>query len=295
VKVAAIVGPTAVGKTKVSLEVAGLLGAEIVSLDSMQIYRGIDIGTDKISSQARAQVTHHLIDIKDPGEPVTVAEFQSLARAHIADIHNRGKMPLLVGGSGLYFRAVVDPLEFPPRSEEVRAELEEEAERIGAPALHQRLAELDPLAASRIEPGNARRTIRALEVIALTGERFSDNDSWETYESLYELRVVGLNRERADLYRRIEERVDAMLAQGLADEAKRLEQHLGPTARQALGYKQILDAPDATPDVWRQEIVRATKRFARRQISWFKMDPRVRWVEASHEDLAAAIVKELTT
>ncbi|MGI8775548.1 MAG: tRNA (adenosine(37)-N6)-dimethylallyltransferase MiaA [Actinomycetota bacterium] len=287
---AAIVGPTAVGKTAVSLEVAEALDAEIVSVDSMQIYRGMDIGTAKPDAAMQQRVPHHLLDIKDPAEPVTVSDYQELARAAIADIFGRGRLPLLVGGSGLYLRAVVDDLEFPPRSAEVRSALEEEAESLGAEALHARLAELDPAAAAKIEPGNARRTVRALEVIELTGRPFSDNDAWERYESRYHLAMVGLRRDRDDLYDRVAARVDEMFEQGFAAEVAALSgRPLGPTARQALGYKQILDNPAAPAGETKAEIVKATKRFVRRQDSWFRSDPRIEWLDATGAGLTGAL------
>lgn len=290
VPVAALVGATAVGKTELSLVLAEKLDAEIVSVDSMQIYRGMDIGTAKPSTSERNRVSHHLLDLKDPSEEVTVAEFRTLARGAIADIHERGRLPLLVGGSGLYFRAVVDALDFPPRSLEVRAALEAEADSIGPEALHGRLETLDPAAAAKIEPGNARRTIRALEAIEITGRPFSENDTWDAYKSVYELRVAGLARERAELYARIEERVDAMLSAGLVAEAKSLE-NPGRTARQALGYRQILEMPEAAEDELRVEIARATKRFARRQESWFRADPRVMWFEVTDEKLEEVLMR----
>ena len=288
IRVCALVGPTAVGKTGAALQVAESLAAEIVSVDSMQVYRGMDIGTDKATPEMRARVPHHLLDLCDPGHDETVAEFQQRARAAIEDIGRRGRVPLLVGGSGLYFRAVVDDLDFPPRSPEVRASLEERVEEMGAEALHARLAEIDPVAASRMEPNNARRIVRALEVIELSGRPFSANTAWERYESRYDLAVAGLERPREELYARIEGRVDRMLERGLVDEVRRLEgPGLGATARQALGYKQILDAGfDASVDELRDEIVRATKRFARRQLSWFRSDPRVAWFDASDPGLA---------
>lgn len=279
-RVAAVVGPTAVGKTELSLEVAERLDAEIVSVDSMQIYVGMDIGTAKVGEAERARVPHHLLDLRTPDHELTVAEFQALARAAIDDIAGRGKMPLLVGGSGLYLRAVIDELSFPPRSPTVRSSLEAEADELGSEALHARLVELDPVAAGRIEPGNARRSIRALEVIEITGRPFSDNDSWERYESIYDIRIAGVTRARTELYRRIEERVHAMGVAGLVEEARALEAKMGRTARQALGYKQILDDPEASPETLRDAIVRATKRFARRQESWFRADPRVVWFDA---------------
>ncbi|HYP22301.1 MAG TPA: tRNA (adenosine(37)-N6)-dimethylallyltransferase MiaA [Actinomycetota bacterium] len=284
-KVAAIVGPTAVGKTEVSLRVAAELGAEIVSVDSMQVYRGMDVGTAKPSRDEMERVRHHLIDLRDADHELTVAEFQELGRAAIEDVTRRGNLPLLVGGSGLYFRALVDDLEFPPRSEEVRRNLETEAEEVGAEALYARLRDADPLAASRIEPGNVRRIVRALEVIEITGARFSDNVTWERYESRYDLAVAGLERERDELHRRIERRVDAMLAGGLLAEAEAIRKSgAGRTARQALGYRQILEGGG------RDEIAQATRRFARRQLSWFKADPRVRWFDASEPGLEDRLV-----
>jgi tRNA dimethylallyltransferase len=287
-KVAALVGPTAVGKTTASILVAEALSAEIVSVDSMQIYRGMDVGTAKATPEMLERVPHHLIDIRDPEQPITVAEFQSLARDAIAEVDGRGRLPLLVGGSGLYFRSVVDDLDFPPRSLERRAALEDEADRIGPEALHARLSEIDPAAAARIEPANARRTIRALEVIAETGRPFSENDSWERFQSRYVLAVAGITLDRAILYARVAARVDAMMAAGLVDETRSLD--LGATARQALGYRQVLEAADAPPDEIRDEIVRATKRFARRQESWFRSDPRVKWFDASEPALVEDLV-----
>ncbi|MDQ3646640.1 MAG: tRNA (adenosine(37)-N6)-dimethylallyltransferase MiaA [Actinomycetota bacterium] len=291
-KVAAIVGCTAVGKSAVAVEVGALLGAEIVSVDSMQIYRGMDIGTDKVPAAFRERVAHHLLDLKDPGEEVTVAEYQSLAREAIADISARGKLPLLVGGSGLYLRAIVDDFEFPARSEEVRRSLEARAETEGATDLHRELRGLDPDAAERIEPGNVRRIVRALEVIELTGRPFSENADWDRYESRYELAIAGLARPRSELDARIGERVAEMVSAGLVEEALRLAPRLGRTARQAAGYRQVLEAhaTDAPDDVMQNWIVRATTRLARRQESWFKKDPRITWFEAG----APAVVEEVS-
>ena len=277
--VAAIVGPTAVGKTELSLQMAEVFDAEIVSLDSMQVYRGMDIGTAKPDASARERVPHHMLDVFEPGHDVTVAEFQGLARDAIGDIAARGKLPLLVGGSGLYFRAVVDELSFPPQAPEVRRRLEDEAEQLGPEALHARLQESDPKAAAKIDPGNARRTIRALEVIEITGRPFSDNVTWESYESVYDLTVIGLTRPRDELDERIARRVDEMLERGLLSEVEELfRRGMSRTARQALGYRQVLEVPRE----WvRDEIVKATRRFARRQESWFRSDPRVEWFDLS--------------
>ena len=292
-RVAAIVGPTAVGKTETSMAVAERLGAEIVSVDSMQIYKDMDIGTAKASTIDRARVPHHLLDLFEPSRDVSVAEFQELARSAIGEIAEGGGLPLLVGGSGLYFRAVVDDLEFPPSEPSVRKSLEDEVEGLGPEALHERLTELDAEAAARMEPTNARRIVRALEVIELTGRRFSENVSWERFQSRYELRVVGITLPREVLYERIARRVDSMLEAGLIEEAHELRaKGMSRTARQALGYRQILEAdPGSSPEQIRDEIVRATKRFARRQESWFKSDPRVAWFAADDPDL----VEKLST
>lgn len=291
-KVAAIVGPTAVGKTDVSVDIARALDAEIVSVDSMQVYRGMDAGTAKPGPDARAAVAHHLIDIAEASHDVTVAEFQDAGRRAIEDIAARGKLPLLVGGSGLYFRALVDDLEFPPRSADVRAALERDVDAGGAEALYARLRALDPDAADRIEPGNVRRIVRALEVIQVTGRPFSENRSWDAYESIYDLAIVGLERPRDVLNARIESRVDAMLEHGLVEEARALDEGgMSRTARQALGYRQVLAAPPGAPrDELRAAIVKATARFARRQMSWWRSDPRVAWRDASSDDLAGTLV-----
>ena len=278
-RVVAIVGPTAVGKTELSLQLAEEVEAEIVSVDSMQVYRGMDIGTAKPDAAMRERVPHHMLDLFDPSHDVTVSEFQALAREAIADITQRRKHPLLVGGSGLYFRAVVDELSFPPREAEIRRRLEDEAEELGAEVLYERLKKSDPKAAAKIEPANARRTIRALEVIEITGRPFSDNVTWESYESIYDLTVVGLTRPRDELHERIARRVDEMLERGLLEECEDLFRHgMSRTARQALGYRQALEVPRE----WvRDEIVKATRRFARRQESWFRSDPRVEWFDLS--------------
>ena len=289
-RVAAIVGPTAVGKSRVAVEVADALGAEIVSVDSMQVYSGMDIGTDKATPEMRWRVPHHLLDHWLPSHNVTVSEFQAEARSAISHIARRGGLPLLVGGSGLYFRAAVDDLDFPPRSAAVRDALEREVDEVGPAALHERLRELDPRAAAKIEPQNARRIVRALEVIEVTGELFSDNDSFDRYESIYDLAVAGLTRPRPQLHERIEARVERMIERGLIEEAQRLAQlDMGRTARQALGYRQVLDSPGADPGAVKEDIVRATKRFARRQESWFRADPRIRWFPADEHDCARSV------
>ena len=291
--VVAVVGATAVGKSAIAFDVAQRLDAEIVSVDSMQLYRGMDIGTDKPPPSERRQVRHHLIDLRPASQEITVADFQIEARAVISDITARGRLPLLVGGSGLYFRAVVEDLRFPPRSQRTRRALEDEASRPGGPdRLFARLQRVDPSAARRIGGANTRRVIRALEVVEVTGGPGADSAPWHSFDSIYDLRVAGLRRERDDLYRRIAARVDRMLEAGLVEEARRLEREgLGATARQALGYRQVLESPEATREELRDAIVRATKRFARRQESWFRADPRVVWFDAGAADLADRLVR----
>jgi tRNA dimethylallyltransferase len=293
--VAAVVGATAVGKSAAALNVAQRLGAEIVSIDSMQVYRGMDIGTDKPPPSARRRVRHHLLDLRPASQEITVAEFQAEARAAITDILARGVIPLLVGGSGLYFRAVVDDLRFPPRSHEVRKALEREASLPGGPGrLFARLERLDPDAARRIAPANVRRLVRALEVLDVTGSPGGDFARWRSFASIYDLRVAGLTRPRHDLYRRISERAERMLEAGLVEEVERLEREgLAATARQALGYRQVLESPDAPRQELRDPIVRATKRFARRQESWFRSDPRVVWFDAGEAQVADRLVRFL--
>lgn len=278
------------------MEVALALGAEIVSIDSAQVYRGMDVGTAKPSKEDRRRVPHHLIDIRDPGESVSVAEFQAHARDSIAGISQQGRTPLLVGGSGLYFRAVVDPFEFPSSDPEIRAHLEAEGEELGAPAMYERLVQVDPKAAARIQPANLRRVVRALEVMEMTGREFSSfRSSFDTYESIYSLVVIGLTRPIEELDRRIDDRVDEMFRTGLLAEVESLSRsglRESLTSVQALGYAQVLRYLDGEISVEEaaEETKRRTRRFARRQLSWFRSDPRVTWFEGDTEAAAAYLV-----
>jgi tRNA dimethylallyltransferase len=279
--VLALVGPTAAGKTELALAVAERLGAEVVSADAMLVYRGMDIGTAKPTPEERARVPHHLVDLVDPDEEFSVARFQPLARAAIAEVLGRGRTPLLVGGSGLYFHAVVDDFVFPPTDQAVRVRLEAEAARVGLPELYRRLAAADPPAAARIQPANLRRTVRALEVMELTGRPFSSfRGAMDTPVSRYRLTLLGLDPGPEPLRARVAERVAAMAEAGLVEEVRRLaERPLSRTARQALGYKELLDAMEqGTPVAEALEaVVRRTRAYARRQLAWFRRDPRVRW------------------
>jgi tRNA dimethylallyltransferase len=278
--VVAIVGATASGKSALALEVAACAGdIEIVSADAMQVYRGMDIGTAKPTPEERARVTHHLVDVADPSEDYAVARFQRDARAALDDIARRGRRALLVGGTGLYLRSVIDRLEIPGRFPDVRAELEAEAD---TSALHARLVTLDPLAASRMEPGNRRRVLRALEVTIGSGRPFSSyGPGLDTYGPTT-VPIFGLRATRPVLDARIDARYDAQLAAGLLDEVRALHRRpLSRTARQALGYKELLDHLDGRlsfDDAMALARLR-TRRFARRQERWFRRDPRIRWLD----------------
>lgn len=279
--VLALVGPTAAGKSALAMTVAKRLEAEIVAVDAFTVYRGMDIGTAKPSALERARVPHHLVDVLDPSQECTVQWFQERARAAIAEVHARGRLPLLVGGAGLYFRAVVDALEFPPADSSMRAAIVRRYQGDAA-AAHAALRAVDPAAAATLDPGNLRRAVRALEVWELTGRRFSDwRRAWDEHRSIYpDLRVVGVAVERAELRARIAARVDAMLAAGLVEECRRLfAGTLSRTARQAIGYAEIFEhlAGRCSLDEAAERIRVRSARFAARQQRWFAADPRVRW------------------
>jgi tRNA dimethylallyltransferase len=287
----AIVGPTASGKTELAIEVAERIGAEIVCADSASVYREMDVGTAKPTPAQRALVPHHMVDVAEPSEPFTVARYQRLAREVIDDVRERGREPLLVGGSGLYVRAVVDDLVFPPTDPAVRARLEREVTSAGARAMYERLAELDPPAADRIEPDNVRRTVRALEVAEVTGRPFSSYaEAWDRYPD-GRVRAVGIDVPRPDLYERIEARVREQLAEGLIEEVKELA-HRGLsgwlTASQAIGYAEFARhlEGELSLDEAVARTVKRTKALARRQLAWFRRDPRVRWL--AHDEPALA-------
>ncbi|HEX2372333.1 MAG TPA: tRNA (adenosine(37)-N6)-dimethylallyltransferase MiaA [Solirubrobacterales bacterium] len=281
----ALVGPTAAGKTEAGIAVAELLGAEIVSVDSMLVYRGMDVGTAKPTAAQRARVPHHLLDVAEPSEPFSVARYQELAREAIARIRGRGRRVLLVGGSALYERAVVDELGFPGTDAGTRRGLEAEAAVIGAAGLYERLAASDPAAAARIESGNVRRTVRALEVARLTGQPFSSfAGGWETYEA-HRVRAAGISMAGPVLRTRIEARVAEMLELGWLDEVRRLvERGFGSwlTSAQAIGYAELARhlAGELTLDAAVAGTVKRTRALARRQLAFFRRDPRIRWFEA---------------
>jgi tRNA dimethylallyltransferase len=295
-RVVAVVGPTATGKSDLAVALAQRLGGEIVNADSMQLYRGMDIGTAKLPPAERGGVPHHLLDVWPITKSAAVAEYQHDARLVIAGIAARGVVPILVGGSGLYLRAVLDELDFPGESPEIRARLYEELDELGPAGLHARLAARDPEAAAAILPSNGRRIVRALEVIELTGGPFLAR--MPGFASVYDAVQVGLDRD--DLDSRVEQRVHTMMRRGFLDEVRALLPlglRASPTAGKALGYAQLAavldDAGEVSGDVTEAvaATVRATRRFARRQRSWFRRDPRVHWLDAAEPGLVDAAAR----
>ncbi|MDG4818083.1 tRNA (adenosine(37)-N6)-dimethylallyltransferase MiaA [Micromonospora sp. WMMD956] len=292
--VVAVVGPTAAGKSALSIALAHALGGEVVNADSMQLYRGMDVGTAKLTPVERDGVPHHLLDIWPVTEPASVAEYQRLARAAIDDILARGRVPLLVGGSGLYVRAVLERFEFPGTDPQLRARLEAELAAVGPAPLHARLRAADPAAAEGILPGNGRRIVRALEVIELTGAPFTAALPEPT--PYYPSVQLGVDLDTAALDERIALRVDRMWADGLVDEVRGLlDRGLpeGRTASRALGYQQVLRflAGELTEAEAHDETIRATRRFVRRQRSWFRRDPRIHWLDSADPGLAEAALR----
>ncbi|WP_336923114.1 tRNA (adenosine(37)-N6)-dimethylallyltransferase MiaA [Aquipuribacter sp. SD81] len=295
--VLAVVGATATGKSDVAVGLCEALGGEAVNADSMQLYEGMDVGTAKLTVRERRGVPHHLLDVWPVTRPAAVAEYQELARAAFADVAGRGRLPVLVGGSGLYVRAALDDLRFPGTDPDVRARLSAEAEEVGAPAMHERLRRVDPAAAAAILPGNVRRVVRALEVVEITGRPFSAAMPEPGARARAVPAVVlGLRRERPDVDRRIAERVDRMWRDGLVDEVRSLRERglaEGPTASRAVGYAQVLEllAGRTGDDEAREATVRATRRLVRRQESWFGADPDVLWLDVAADDTAAALTE----
>ena len=286
--IVALVGATASGKTGLSLDLAERLGGEVVNTDAMQVYRGMDIGTAKLPEAERRGIPHHLLDLMEVTEPATVALFQGWARAAIDDIRGRAATPVLVGGSALYTRAIVDRFEFPGTDDSLRRELEAELERVGSRALHERLAGVDPEAAAQIIPDNGRRVVRALEVVALTGRPYSA--SLPTLEYADPLTVqVGVDIDRPTLDERIARRVEEMFAGGFVEEVEALLARglvEGRTANRAIGYREVIGflAGDRSLAEAMEQTTVATRRFARRQDSWFRKDPRIVWVSYDDPD-----------
>jgi tRNA dimethylallyltransferase len=293
----AVVGPTAAGKSDLAVDLALALDGEVINADSMQLYRGMDIGTAKLTQPERRGVRHHLLDIWDVTRTANAAEYQDLADAVIADIEARGKVPIVTGGSGLYIRAALGDLDFPGTDAAIRERLEAELGERGPAPLYARLQGEDPAAAAAILPSNGRRIVRALEVIELSGRPFSA--TMPGYDGGRPAVQLGVQVDRAELDRRIEARVDRMWAAGFEAEVRHLAARGlrdGKTASRALGYQQVLRCLDGdlTSDQARDETMRATRRFARRQESWFRRDPRVRWLGAG-EGLRARALSEIAS
>lgn len=285
--VVAVIGPTAAGKSALAVAFARAVGGEVVNADSMQLYEGMDIGTAKLDMDERQGVPHHLLGVWPVTKAASVAEYQQLARGAIDDIAGRGRVPVVVGGSGLYVRAALDRMEFPGTDPAVRARLEAELAELGPAPLYERLRDRDPLAAESILPSNGRRIVRALEVAEIGG---SFNANLPAYQAWYDAVHIGVDVPRDALDARITTRVDRMWQGGFVEEVRALEAtglRAGPTASRALGYRQVLAylAGECGEGEARDATVRATRRFARRQDSWFRRDPRVHWIP--HGDATA--------
>ena len=288
--IVAVVGATASGKTGLSLDLAERLGGEIVNTDAMQVYRGMDIGTAKLPVAERRGIPHHLLDTLSVRDPATVAEFQAWARAEVAEIRGRGRMPVLVGGSALYTRSILDRFEFPGTDETVRRRLEGELAALGPAALHERLRAVDPEAADRILVENGRRIVRALEVVEITGRPFTASLPTLEYADPRTVQV-GVDIDRPALDERIAARVEAMFEAGLVDEVERLLAEglaEGRTAGRAIGYREVASylRGELSLAEARERTVIATRRFSRRQDSWFRKDPRVTWIRYDDPGLA---------
>ena len=297
-----IVGPTAVGKTEIAIQLARHLDAEIVSLDSRQIYREMDIGTAKPTPDQQRAVPHHLIDCVEVDQPFSVAEYQQLADTAIEEIQERGKRTMAVGGAGLYFRGLIDGLfDGPGADAEIRAKFQREAEEHGNVALHERLHRCDPETADRVHPNNRVKVIRALEVYELTGKPISAlQQQWKRGKPRYPFRAFGLNMPREVLYQRIEERVEEMVEAGLIEEVKGLLDQGYPrncVAMQSFGYKELIDYLDGkrTLDEAIALLKQNTRRFAKRQLTWFCNDPRIEWLDISQFSPIDEIVDNLLT
>lgn len=288
--VLAIVGPTAVGKTSVSIACALKLQGEIISADSMQVYRGMDIGTAKIKPSEMQGVQHHLIGIVDPTDTFSAATYQKLAQKLIADISSRGHLPLLVGGTGLYIRAVLENYNFsqPSLDANLRQELRCLLKDNGTLALYKRLQKIDPLAATRIHPHDQRRVLRALEVVLQTGTSIVEWEAQErTKPPLYNQVIIGLTMDREDLYQRINRRVDLMIEQGLVEEVQQLlDQGFSKVSKQALGYKEIVSYLEGQQTLSEavQTLKRETRRYAKRQLTWFRRDRSIHWFNLTNYD-----------
>jgi tRNA dimethylallyltransferase len=298
-KVIVICGATATGKSDIALDIAEHIGAEIINADSMQLYRGMDIGTAKLKVAERRNIAHHMLDVLDVTEDSTVAWYQERARSAIAEIHSRGLHAIIVGGTGLYIKAILDDLNFPDTDPQVRANLEKLGEEFGAHYLFERLEELDPAAALAIDRANIRRIIRALEVIEITGKPFTANLPREDSSRFPDALQFGLVMDREHLRDRIDLRVDRMWQEGFVAEVDQLITQgirRGTTAQRALGYSQILAMRDGklSEDEAKEETKRASRQYARRQETWFSRDQRIQWV-ATHQPRLETILEKINS
>lgn len=295
----AIVGPTGAGKSAAALALAHHLGGEIINIDSMQLYKGMDIGTAKLSLDEREGIPHHQLDVWEVTRPASVAEYRAGALADAESIMARGRTPIFVGGSMMYVQSLVDDWDFPPTDPKVRAKWEARLADIGIEALHQELAARDPQAASVIEDADPRRTVRALEVIELTGRPFAASQPPKNHPPRWNMKIIGLRADAEWLNPRLEQRVELMFDRGLVDEVRGLREiglERDSTAGQAIGYAQVLDYLDGTltHEEAKEQTIIGTRRYARRQRSWFRRDPRIQWIDAAsadlHRDLAAQVI-----
>ena len=296
-KLVVIAGATATGKSALSIALAESIDAEIINADSMQVYRGMDIGTAKITVDERQGIRHHMLDVLDVNQDSTVAWYQSDARAAIDEIHSRGKNVVMVGGTGLYIKAVIDELNFPDTDPMVRHTLNKEAEELGIDAMFERLERLDPAAALAIDRANLRRIIRALEVIEITGKPFTANLPRQESIRYPRARQFGLVMDRDDLSERIDVRVNSMFEQGLVAEVQKLISEgllQGRTAQRALGYSQVISYlhNELSLDAAIEETKRATRQYARRQETWFSRDSRIKWI-ATRQNRLETILESL--
>lgn len=290
-RIIAIIGPTASGKTALATKLAEKLSGEVVSCDSMQIYRGMDIGTAKPTEDEMRLIPHHMIDIAEPSQRFSVADFVNSARECIDDILSRGKVPILAGGTGLYVDSVIFNISFPDFNEapEFRLKMQEVLEKEGKEALHMRLLKLDPEAAEKIHPNNTRRVIRALEVCEATGKTFTQVSKEARRTPEYDAYVLGIETDRVELYKRIDARVDVMMENGLIDEVKRLKESgisRDTTAMQAIGYKELYDCFDGfiSLDEAVEKIKQESRRYAKRQLTWFRRNEDIDWVRIDSEE-----------
>jgi tRNA dimethylallyltransferase len=295
-KTIVICGATATGKSDLAVSLAQEIGAEIINADSMQIYKGMDIGTAKLTSDERCGIAHHMLDVLDVKEDATVAWYQGLARASVNEIHSRGKDAIIVGGTGLYIKSILDDLNFPDTNAAIRQRLTEEAKEFGIVQLFQRLEELDPAAAAAIDQQNERRVIRALEVIEITGKPFTANLPREDSSLYPDALQFGLVMDRAELGTRVEARVDRMWESGFVSEVDRLIDGgitQGTTARRALGYAQIIAmrSGEISEDLAIEETKRATRQYVRRQETWFSRDARINWISPIQPRLETVLKK----